>query len=206
MISRFPRPLNLPATLPVIALPNCSLFPGARMPLYIFEPRYRQMLADVIEGDRMFCVGTAFGDPDLPGVEIEPFSTAGLLRACVGGEDGTLNLILEGLQRVQFTGWRDDHTPYRLAEIEPVLSTDDDPVETGPICKELKAMAEARMEGGGLESEQTVAALWESLGSDEAIGDFIAYHLVPDVERRQPLLEMSSVVRRLMFLGEILRG
>ncbi len=39
--------------LPLFPL-TTVLFPGAPMPLHIFEPRYRQMLADCLEGDRRF--------------------------------------------------------------------------------------------------------------------------------------------------------
>ena len=195
--------MTLPETLPVMALPACSLFPGARLPLFIFEPRYRQMLAEVLEGDRLFCVGTIAGNPDAEPLDIHEFSTAGLVRACVGNDDGTSHLVLEGLQRVRFTGWR--HTkPYKIAEIEVVASDNPDPAATSLLCDEIKRLAEGRLRRAGYESDETVQALWETLGSDEAVADFVAYHLVPDVERRQPLLAMPSVVERLVLLGEIL--
>ena len=38
--------MKLPSEVPVMTLPNATLFPQALLPLYIFEPRYRQMLAD----------------------------------------------------------------------------------------------------------------------------------------------------------------
>ena len=39
-----------------MTLPNATLFPQALLPLYIFEPRYRQMLADALHSNRMFSV------------------------------------------------------------------------------------------------------------------------------------------------------
>ena len=39
-----------------MTLPSATLFPQALLPLYIFEPRYRQMLADMLKADRMFSV------------------------------------------------------------------------------------------------------------------------------------------------------
>lgn len=185
-----------------MALSHCSLFPGARLPLHIFEPRYREMLADVLDGDRMFCIGTSFGDPDGPGVEIEPYSCAGLLRACVGNEDGTLNLVLEGLHRVRFTGWREGK-PYRVAEVEPVISVDDDPEETAVLGVEIKTIAREALTRRGLEPGQ-VDSLWAGLETDEAVADFVAFHLVQDVETRHPLLGMASVAERMMFLGKLL--
>ena len=48
--------LTLPKQLPVMPLPGAVLFPHALLPLYIFEPRYRQMLADALHSNRMFSV------------------------------------------------------------------------------------------------------------------------------------------------------
>ena len=42
----------LPCELPIFPLPNVVLFPAALLPLHIFEPRYRAMVADALEGDR----------------------------------------------------------------------------------------------------------------------------------------------------------
>src|SRR5262245_34551461 len=44
---------RLPETIPIFPLPDAVLFPNASLPLHIFEPRYRQMVADALEGDRI---------------------------------------------------------------------------------------------------------------------------------------------------------
>ena len=43
----------LPTTIPIFPLPNVVLFPNVFLPLHIFEPRYRAMLADALAGDRI---------------------------------------------------------------------------------------------------------------------------------------------------------
>ena len=43
----------LPSTIPIFPLPNVVLFPSVCLPLHIFEPRYRHMLADALSGDRI---------------------------------------------------------------------------------------------------------------------------------------------------------
>ena len=49
--------MKLPCEVPVMTLPNATLFPQALLPLYIFEPRYRQMLAGfALTPSRMFSV------------------------------------------------------------------------------------------------------------------------------------------------------
>ena len=48
--------ITLPEELPVMTLPNVTFFPQALMPLHIFEPRYRQMLKDVLATNRLFAI------------------------------------------------------------------------------------------------------------------------------------------------------
>ncbi|MBI3192595.1 MAG: LON peptidase substrate-binding domain-containing protein, partial [Pedosphaera parvula] len=48
--------MEIPSEVPVMILPNAILFPQAMLPLHIFEPRYRRMLADALHSHRMFCV------------------------------------------------------------------------------------------------------------------------------------------------------
>ena len=43
----------LPSLIPIFPLPNVVLFPSVFLPLHIFEPRYRQMLSDALQGDRI---------------------------------------------------------------------------------------------------------------------------------------------------------
>src|SRR4029077_9213648 len=95
----------LPDEVPVMPLSSTVLFPHALLPLYIFEPRYREMLEHALNHQRMFCVTLV--KPSCPDWHApEDFfhlATVGLIRACVGRGDGTSNLILQGLQRVRLT-------------------------------------------------------------------------------------------------------
>jgi Lon protease-like protein len=95
--------LHVPTTVPVMTLPNTVFFPQALLPLHIFEPRYRQMLRDVLATDRMFAVAHLDAarqhDPKL----VEPLhhtASVGIIRACQKGEGDTSNLLLQGICRV----------------------------------------------------------------------------------------------------------
>ncbi len=126
-----PSSVTLPKQLPVMPLPGAVLFPHALLPLYIFEPRYRNMLEHALRHHRMFCVTLI--KPSCPGWHApEDFfhlATVGLIRACVGRGDGTSNLILQGLQRVRFASFEQE-TPFPIAKIEIVESHDATTVET----------------------------------------------------------------------------
>src|SRR5437764_10381421 len=121
----------LPDHVPVMPLPGALLFPHALLPLYIFEPRYRQMLEHALSKHRIFSV--ALMKPDRSDWEspADFFQIAGvgLIRACVERGDGTANLILQGLERVRFTSF-EQATPFPIANIERLESDSETSVET----------------------------------------------------------------------------
>src|SRR5438067_13844768 len=109
----------LPEQAPVMPLPGAILFPHALLPLYIFEPRYRQMLAHALAHERMFCV--ALLRPERTELKDEEDSfdvaTIGLIRACVGCGYGTSILILQRLQRLRFIPFL-QLNPFTIADVE----------------------------------------------------------------------------------------
>src|ERR1700694_2317911 len=123
--------MKLPHQVPVMPLPGAVLFPHALLPLYIFEPRYREMLEHALHHHRMFSVTLI--KPSCPDWQApEDFfhlATVGLIRACVGRGDGTSNLILQGLQRVRFADFK-QQAPFPIAKVDIVESRDATTVET----------------------------------------------------------------------------
>ena len=53
MTDRYRKPIDLPPTIPVFPLQGCILLPRSTLPLNVFEPRYLEMLDDVLAGDRI---------------------------------------------------------------------------------------------------------------------------------------------------------
>src|SRR5208283_610656 len=103
--------MKIPREAPVMTLPNATLFPQAFLPLYIFEPRYRRMLADALQSHRMFSLAM-----QRPGCMREtplPVAGLGLIRASVSHRDGTSHLILQGLARVELEQ-AIRYKPYRI--------------------------------------------------------------------------------------------
>src|SRR6184192_1422666 len=113
----------LPEQVPVMPLPGALLFPHALLPLYVFESRYRQMLKHALSNHRMFCVALIKPHCAEWQSTADFFHTAGvgLIRACVSRGDGTSDLILQGLERVQLTAFEKE-LPFPIAMIEPLES------------------------------------------------------------------------------------
>src|SRR4029077_927054 len=109
--------MKMPREAPVMTLPNATLFPQALLPLYIFAPRYRQMLADALHSNRVFAVAM-----QKPGNSREtplPVAGLGLVRVSVAHRDGTSHLILQGLTRVELEETVRSR-PYRIHRIKPL--------------------------------------------------------------------------------------
>ena len=195
-----PAALELPSHVPVMVLPGAMLFPQALLPLYLFEPRYRQMLEHCLNGDRIFCVAMV-----KPGVEAvsgpsDFFQVAGcgLVRACVGREDGTSNLILQGLARVRFTGWAQE-TPFRIAEIAPVENEDGHTLEAEALATKVVEMCQQFKDPDAEGSDQLETFL-SHLSDPAMLADLIGHKFVGNPFRRQKLLEEPNVPARLRLL------
>ncbi len=197
-----PTPIELPSQIPVMVLSGCNLLPHGLLPLYIFEPRYRQMPADALESDRMFAIGTVDPsidlDPENP--EVFPHSCAGLVRACVGAEDGSSHLVLQGLQRIRFTSWRESEKPYRIANIETVATSDENATASAALAQRAMEAARELIDSGHASSTPAALDEMESLDDPEPLADLIAYHLIRDPIRRQELLGITDLGERLRFL------
>lgn len=189
-------PLALPDEIPVMVLPDCHLFPGCLIPLYIFEERYRLMLADALNTNRIFCIGNRFEDEGEE--DISPYSTAGLVRACVRQDNGTSHLLLLGLQRIRFTGWR-QMTPYRIAKVEPVTSEQGDPRRMQVLRdRALELFAER---GGHAAQLRDALAHNANL---ELVADVLSYHFTRCPKLQQRLLGEARVEQRFEMIIEAL--
>ena len=185
-----------------MVLPGCNLLPHGLLPLYIFEPRYRQMLSDALETDRMFAIGTVDpdGDSDLGEPEVFDHSCAGLVRACVGADDGTSHLVLQGLQRIRFNSWNESDKPYRIAAIDPIQSVDENTEASNALSsRALELVHELIAAGHPAPSPKAIEEI-QAVEDPEALADLIAYNLVRDPLRRQELLGMEEVGERLRFV------
>src|SRR5215203_6967938 len=112
----------LPATIPIFPLPNVVLFPNVFLPLHIFEPRYREMVADALDGDRL--IGMVLLRPGWEGdyegrPPVFPVGCAGVITHAERLADGRFNIVLRGMEKFRITREEGDKL-YRLAHVESV--------------------------------------------------------------------------------------
>ena len=133
--------MMLPSEVPVMTLPNATLFPQALLPLYIFEPRYRKMLVDSLHTDRMISV--AMQKPGRTRETPSPIAGLGLIRVSVGHRDGTSHLVLQGITRVQLAETV-RYKPYRVQRIRPLSSPPCNDVVVDALLAKVRELLEER--------------------------------------------------------------
>ena len=210
--------MELPAAVPVMTLPSATLFPQALLPLYIFEPRYRQMLADMLKSDRMFSVAM-----QKPGNKREsPCVVAGLglIRVSVAHQDGTSHLILQGLTRVELVETVQTR-PYRVANIRPLQAAPTDSVVIDALVAKVQELVEERVRLGPFPfpfsayknadgpkkkattskfSAREILDYLESLTDPDQMADLVSCALLPGAVERQTILETVHLEDRLKHL------
>jgi Lon protease-like protein len=194
------------ATLEVPLFPlGVVLFPGTPQLLHIFEPRYRQMLADCLEGDRRF--GLSFAKAD-PGTDPQPqpgdVGCMASVRESRLLADGRSNILAVGEERYILREYLDRDVPYRVAVVE----TFDDDDLAAPQVEELATQARAqflRFVAGmhALTDHPTQAIQLE--GPPQATSFQIAATLELEAEIKQELLALRSTHERLQRLLRLLR-
>lgn len=184
-----------------MALTGVTLFPNALLPLYIFEPRYRQMLASVLDGERIFAVGMV--RPDTGEESLFPVAGVGLVRACVEQPDGTSQLILQGLGRIRFDGF-DQTEPYLIGRATPLETLIDDEEAAHDLRRELQEICTGLVSRGVELPEAFVKAAGE-MTDPSMLGDLFAQHLVRDPLAAQEILSEPKLSIRLRHLVSILR-
>jgi Lon protease-like protein len=195
----------LPDRVPVMPLPGALLFPHALLPLYIFETRYREMLENALNNHRIFSVALLKPDRSEWQSPEDFFHIAGvgLIRACVEKEDGTSNLILQGLDRVRFTSFVQDK-PFPIASIERLESESETSVETEALAAKVVELY-SKVKGDGRQLPEKVDRYLSDLGDPEMLADLVASTFINDAMSRQRVLEELSVNQRLRLVIQYLR-
>lgn len=197
----------LPEEIPVMTLPNVAFFPQALMPLHIFEPRYRQMLRDVLATNRLFAVAgineKLLGQPD----QFEPphrIASVGIIRACQKNADGTSNLLLQGLCRVEFLNIVSDE-PYRRVRARALSSEPGAPdPENARLRAELGRLLDLKQKLGA-EMPREMTEFLRGVEDPETFVDLAAFSLCDCQMVKQKLLETLDVGARLTLFSRQLR-
>ena len=184
--------MEIPDEVAIMTLPKVILFPQALLPLYIFEPRYREMLKQSLENQRMFAVALPnSGSSSKP----NRIAGVGLIRACVDKPDGTSNLILQGVSRVRFTDFVQEK-PFYVGRIEILSTEESDALEVEALSVKVLEMIGNMHDSGQIQAEGILKFL-NDITDYDALADIVTYSFIEDVARKQEILETLNLRQRL---------
>lgn len=180
-------------------LPGFVLFPGVVHPLHIFETRYRQMIADALDGDRLIAMALLRPgwEADYHGMPaIHPVVCLGKILSEQRLEDGRFNILLQGMCRARVLEEEDSDRLYRVASVDVLTE-----VEPISLLKErrLRKQLAKQIPRWFASHPQLIEQLRELAGSDLPLGplcDILSFALPLDAEVKQRQLQELDVVRR----------
>jgi hypothetical protein len=191
----------LPPTLPLFPLSNVVLFPGVFLPLHIFEPRYRRMVADALAGDRMIGMTLlrAGWESDYEGrPAIYATGCAGVITHAEPLDDGRYNIVLKGLSRFRVLG-EEGGRDYRVARVEALADT-------------TSETQRAQLQDGRHRLELMIAPALDRAErrlpanlSDDEVVNALSQYLELEIVERQALLECAGPADRCRLLLELIQ-
>jgi Lon protease-like protein len=175
--------------LSVFPLAGALLFPRMHLPLHIFEPRYRAMIADSLARDRRIGMVQPRDSDELPG--LFAMGCVGRIAEVEALDDGRFDIILEGLARFTILRELDVATPFRQVEAELESAGES---EVLAMAHRASLEMEARRFADGL----GYAVDWEAVTrlDDESLVNGIAQIAPFDVASKQALLEAPTLADR----------
>jgi Lon protease-like protein len=118
------------------------LFPGVPLPLHVFEPRYREMLADCLRGDREF--GVLFRPDGIAEREL-PRGHVGCIAVVENSDmlpDGRSNVLVRGTQRFALDHFVETPHPYHVGETVSYPDTTESALALAPLATRVRALFE----------------------------------------------------------------
>lgn len=199
--------------VPVFPLPNGVLLPGAVLPLHLFEPRYCQMMRDLLERDedRRLIAMALLKEGFEPLYHTNRAAVHDVL--CVGRilhheelDDGRYNLLLLGCRRARIK-LEDKAQTYRLASLTPIETVPSETLDEAPIVGEFHNLLRQAVELEICPGE-AMTRIVEAAPRLEALVDLLSFHFIPGDEYalKQRVLEEPAVVVRTEILARRLQA
>jgi Lon protease-like protein len=195
--------MNEPYRIPLFPLP-LVLFPEALVPLHIFEPRYRQMLSDVLERDKRF--GVLYHDPDHSGPfmnESGRVGTVAVIRRHQPLPDGRSMILVKGSQRFQIHQEVQSEVQYYEALVRPYADEPPPEAASGLVARRKRSLALFR---NVLQTQPHVPDALPAFSVKKEISFRLAAVVRMDPFWQQELLELRKEEARLNRLDPIFQA
>jgi ATP-dependent Lon protease len=196
--------LEFPATLPVLPLKDTVVFSESVTPLAIGQERSIKLVEDVVSGDRVLALVTVKNpEAEQPGFDdLYEVGTAAVVHKMIKVPDGTLRILVQGLQRIRLEHPVQDD-PYLTGEFQELPDELSETPEVEALTRNVQNLF-ARVIGlvPYLPEELQIAAA--NVDDPSALGNLVASTLRLKTEEKQRLLELTDVEARLREISAIL--
>lgn len=153
------------------------------------------MTRKALSGNRIFAVAHSLDD-----TTVAPIAGLGVIRACVVNEDGTSNLILQGISRVEFSKIK--MTPFPHGTIR-ILEEQSLQTELGNLRSEITEVCKVLFREG-IHAPHGFSSLLRGAISDSSFADLIGSTVVQDPINRRRIFETLDIEARMLLILEIL--
>lgn len=189
-------------SLPLFPLPNLVFFPKTRVPLHVFEPRYRKLISDALIAEQRFGLVLI-----KPGFEAEyqnapplfEYGTLAQIEQSVPLDEGKYNILVRGVVRFRIVAMTSEK-PYRVARVVAAPEAEPEAMEAWAQRQWLTDLSQRLLEsmpGSGEVPELASASL-------EALSNALVMSLNLEPTEKQKLLELEKIIDRANRVGEIL--
>lgn len=187
--------------VPVFPLPNVVFFPGTKLPLHIFEPRYQQMLHDARKSEQLISIalldrGQALGGKVANGPPIHSIAGLGRLTRIEKLPNGLFNIDLFGLSRIEILEELPSDKPYRIARVKTLKDKPSELAETRSaqvLQQAFDAFNKVLRKYSRFPGEFLTRFKGLPLGM---LLDIIAHHVPCDAQKKQAFLEETEPLKR----------
>lgn len=196
--------IQLPEVLPILPLRNTVVFPMTVLPLSADQPRSIRLVDAAVQGNRLIGL-VAMKDPEVetPGPDqVYGLGTLALIHRLLRAPDGSVRLIIQGLQRIEITEWTAEE-PYLMARVQARPEAMVDSVEIEALSRNLLDLFRRLVDlVPHLPDELMMAAI--NTEDARQLAYLIATSIRMEVPEAQQILEADEVAEKLRLLTRIL--
>jgi len=192
---------TLPDTIPIFPLEDVMLFPEMSVPLHIFEPRYKSMIADALKGNRV--IGMVLLRPGYEkdydrSPSVFQIGCAGVINEVEQLPNGEYNIVLGALTKYRITR-EEASRPYRIAHVAPIADVVSDADRPALRARRLRLEELIRQSGG----RTGIAAAPPNISDERLVNGMSQLAHIDELDRER-LLEADNPLRRADLLIAIL--
>jgi Lon protease-like protein len=204
-------PLTLDAAdlraLPIFPLPNVALFPGAALPLHVFEQRYRDLVRDALAGKKTMGIARL-----KPGFETSYEGRPPVFDVCGAAviedhrelADGRYDIVVRGVGRVRILNEHPPVQKYRVVNAELLVDLPIAPKLAAAFHERLRALWPT-LSPHLPESARDLAAFCRGTEDSGVLSDKLASSFFGDPELTQRLLDELDPTERLRIVTDTLQ-